>query len=170
FRTFYLQAQNHDRAVFTSMLGTTFSVADITFQKLHNNQFINLKTISNPTTTSFAFTDSSLTQGVNKYRLQIRLNNGAVLYSNEVRIYHFADASTIIYPNPARQEEPINIITDGTSETHIEVLSANGAFILSMPLTSTLTRIQPNRLSKGIYFIRIINDEGNVSTQKLVIY
>ncbi|MDQ3846483.1 MAG: T9SS type A sorting domain-containing protein, partial [Bacteroidota bacterium] len=170
FKTFYLQSQNRDEAVFTAMLGTTFNVSDIAFQKLHNNQFINLKTISKPTATSFAFTDSSLTQGVNKYRLQIRLNNGTALYSHEIRTYHFADASTIIYPNPARQEEPVNIITNGASETRIEVLSANGAFILSMPLTSTLTQIQPNLLSKGIYFIRIINDEGKVSTQKLVVY
>jgi hypothetical protein len=170
FRSFYLQFQNSDRAVFTGVTSTLFNVAEVRFQKLINGQFVTLRSFQNPTSATFSPTDSALIQGLNIYRMQVRLHNGSLINSNEVIVYHFGEKGVIVYPNPVAQGVMINIITNGITGNRIEIYNATGAFIEKLELKFTLTQLQSNRLAKGVYFLRIISDEGEVSTQKLVVH
>jgi hypothetical protein len=170
FRSFYLQFQNNDRAVFIGVTSTLYNVAEVSFQKLVNGQFVTLRSFQNPTSATFSPTDSSLIQGLNIYRMQVKLHNGTLINSNEVIVYHFGEKGVIVYPNPVAQGQPINIITNGVTGRRIEIYNATGAFMARVELRFTLTQVQSSSLPKGIYFIKIISDEGEITTQKLVIY
>jgi len=170
FRSFYLQSQSTDHAVFTGVISTLLNVAEVSFQKFQNGQFITLRSLREPTSTSLSFTDSVLIQGVNTYRLQIRLINGLVINSNEVITYSFTNAGVIIYPNPVKAGTPINIITNGISGNRVEIYNATGAFIDMIKLRFTLTQVHSRGLSKGVYFFKIFSNEGKISTQKLIVY
>jgi hypothetical protein len=170
FKSFYLQAQNNERNLFAAVIGTLFNVDSISLQKLKDRHFGTIKTLQKLTGISFTFEDSSLTRGLNTYRLQIKLKNGSFIYSNEIKTYHFRDLATIIYPNPSAQGKALNIITDGNNKTNIEIYSSTGALIFGIPLINTLTQLQTYRLPKGIYFVSIITEDGNKSMQKLIVY
>jgi hypothetical protein len=170
FRSFYAQFQNEREATFSLLIGTYFNIADVSFQKLQNGQFTALQTTQNPDAVSFLFTDTSLTRGVNTYRVAIRLRTGAVIYSNPVSIYHFRNAPVIVYPNPAQQHHPVTIITSKAGRIKVNVYNAAGQLVQQQQLTELVNRTTLSFLSKGIYLIQVIEDDGTRHTQKLVVY
>ncbi len=170
FRSFYAQQQTADRVIFSAAIGSLYQVASLALQKQQQSSYTTLQTVNQPATTSFSFTDSALTQGLNLYRVELTLSSGAVLYSNEVRVYHFPQSPVIIYPNPARQQEPVQIITSGAGRYRIDVWNATGALVHQMQLTELVNQVPPLRLSKGVYFIGITGEDGQRSRQKLVVY
>lgn len=169
FKSFYLQTQNFQAATFTASLGSVYNVAAVSFQKLQGGQFVTLRTVTAPSMTTFTFTDSALTRGLNQYRVQITLNSGQTIYSNEVTAYHFVYGEVIVYPNPARQHEGVNILTSLGGRVMIEVYSETGALVYSTRLNTLVQQIPPNKLSKGLYIIKVVTDGGETSFQKLVV-
>lgn len=169
FKSFYLQFQDAVSASFFASLGSLFNVASLSLQKLQNGQFTTIRTLTSPATTSFTLEDSALSRGVNTYRLQITLTSGQTIHSDIVSLYHFPDADVIVYPNPARQEEPINIITSLGGRVALQIYNESGMLVQQMQLNLLSQQIPPFRLPKGIYFIRTITDEGKINTQKLIV-
>lgn len=169
FKAFYLQSQDDRAATFTATLGSFYHVASLQFQKLQGGQYVTLRTLAAPTTTAFSFADSSLTRGVNMYRLQITLSGGQVIYSNEVSVYHFVQGDVIVYPNPARQQEGVNILTNLAGRIRIQVYSETGALVYTTKLSTLVQQIPAYKLSKGLYIIKVITDDGATSYQKLVV-
>jgi hypothetical protein len=170
FRSFYAQFQSEKEASFTLLIGTIYNIAGLAFEKLQNNRFTTLKNVANPQAVSFLFTDTILVQGANTYRVALRLQNGNVLYSNPVTIYHFTGAPVIVYPNPARQQNPVTLITDKAGHIRINIYNAAGQRVAQQQLTDLVNSITLYTLAKGIYFIESIEDNGTRSTQKLVVY
>ncbi|HUP13567.1 MAG TPA: T9SS type A sorting domain-containing protein, partial [Niastella sp.] len=170
FRSFYVQSQTENTAVFKLLIGTYYNIAGITLQKLETGYFTGLQTISNPHTNDFSFSDTVLTQGVNTYRIQIRLQNGNVVYSEPLRIYHFKNEPVIVYPNPAPQYTPVNLITNKAGRIRIAVYSAAGQLLHEKLLSELLNKATLAGFAKGFYFIRITEDDGTRSTQKMVVY
>lgn len=169
FKAFYLQTQDHAAATFTATLGSVYNVAALRFQKLQGGQYVTLRTLVAPQATAFGFTDSSLTRGVNIYRLQITLSNGQILYSSEVSVYHFVQGDVIVYPNPARQQEGVNILTSLAGRVMIQVYSESGALVYATRLSTLVQQIPAHKLSKGLYIIKVVTDDGTTSYQKLVV-
>lgn len=170
FKSFYLQLQTNTEASFVATLGSVYGVRSISFQKLQQGQFVTIKTISNPSVTDFNFTDSVLIRGVNTYRVQLTLATGQMIYSNLVTIYHFPDADVLIYPNPVRQSQSFSIATNKAGRIEVEFYNSTGALLRRMSLTELEQQVSANQFSKGIYFLRMKDDEGNMSVQKLVVY
>src|SRR5206468_55186 len=77
---FYALLQNQQTALLTLEAGTLYDVSSIGYQKLVNNQYVTQQTISSPSALSQQFIDTHLSRGVNTYRGEIRLRDGAALY------------------------------------------------------------------------------------------
>ncbi len=170
FRSFYTLSQTSAAAAFAVRTGTYYNVAAIALQKWNAGNYNSVRTINEPQTTGFTFSDSTLQQGVNSYRIQVILKSGAVLYSEVVSIYHFTDASVIIYPNPALQHTPVNLITNKAGRVRIAVFSAGGQLMQQQILTGLSNKMMLTPLPKGMYFIRVLEDDGKRYTQKLIVY
>jgi hypothetical protein len=169
FQSFYLQAQDFLAATFNATLGTVYNVVSVSFQKLQQNQYKTLRTVSAPNVTDFLFTDSSLTRGVNQYRLQLTLANGQIIYSNEVTTYHYVYGEVILYPNPAQQGEGVNVITSRGGRVVLEVYSQSGVRVLSMKLNNQWQQLPAHKLPKGLYIVKVLHDDGTTLHQKLLI-
>ena len=169
FKSFYLQFQDFFAASFSATLGSIYNVASVSLQKLKAGQYVTVRTLAAPDAPAFNFTDSSLTRGVNLYRLQIRLSTGQVIYSNEVSVYHFVHGEVIVYPNPVRQSEPVNIITSMGGRVTMQVYNESGVMVYTRKLNSLSQQIPPHFLSKGLYIIKVISDDGQTSHQKLLV-
>jgi hypothetical protein len=169
-KTFYALLQNGNTAFLTAELGTLYNVAEITFQKLTASGFQGLKTISNPSTTSGSFSDPQLTQGVNVYRLQVKLNNGSIVYSSTDMVYYFPSNPVLIYPNPVKQDQSMNIFAQDPGIYSIKIYDINGRIVLQQFLNNIIQQMWAMRLPAGLYVVKVTGDDGNTFTQKLVVY
>jgi hypothetical protein len=165
---FYLQARTVSSANFTAVLGTSFGVAAIRLQKRTQAGFTTIDSgLLHPGLT-YHFTDPSLHPGENRYRLQVVLVNGAVLYSGEEILYHVtAAAPVLLYPNPVRGV--IRIINNESGRYTVNILDAGGRTVYSRLLTSNLTLVNADRWNKGIYFAWIHDQDGTSSFQKIIL-
>jgi predicted Fe-Mo cluster-binding NifX family protein len=88
-----------------------------------------------------------------------------------ISLYHFPDHDVIIYPNPVKKNQPVQIITSKAGRKTVQVLNSNGVLIQELHLKELKQQIQTLQLSNGLYFIRIIDGEDHsVYTQKLIVY
>ncbi len=169
-KTFFALLQNERTALLTGELGTLYNVAEISFQKINASGVQTLQAISNPANTSLNFTDLQLTQGANVYRLQIKLKNGSVVYSNRDIVYYFPVHPVLVYPNPARQNQSLRIIAQDPGVYSINIYDVNGKLVYQKTLSNISQRFLTLRLSTGLYLIKVIGDDGKTFTQKLIVY
>ena len=74
-------------------------------------------------------------------------------------------SSIRLYPNPAN--DILNISIEHASK--LEIINASGQVVESTYLNDTKTSINVSHLKSGIYFVKVIDNAGNVGTQKLII-
>lgn len=170
FRSFYMLSQSGSGAAFSLLIGTYYNIASVAFQKQLAGSYTGLQTITDPRTTAFTFSDGALQQGANIYRIRIVLKNGATLYSEALHIYHFTDASVVIYPNPALQNTSVNVITNLAGRVRIAIFNTSGQLMQEQSLSGLINKMSLAPLPKGLYFIRITEDAGTRYTRKLVVY
>ena len=152
------------------LIGTNYNVAALSFQKAKSGVYQTVQTVTSPQRTAFDFSDAALTQGINTYRVQLRLQSGVVVYSNEVSIYHFTNASVILFPNPAPQHTPVTLLTSEAGRVRIAVYDAAGRLLQEQLVPALVNRTGLGLFSKGVYIICITNEEGKRYTQKLLVY
>lgn len=167
-RTFLAALQNNS-AVLTADLGTIYNVAAVVFQKLAASGTEIIKTYTAPANIQLWAADTSLTRGVNRYQLLIQLTNGTIIKSNIESVYYFPDLPVIVYPNPGKQNERINIIASLPFTYSIQIFDAMGKLVQVQSLNGFTNYIPPYALAKGIYFIKIISEDGKLGVQKLIV-
>ncbi|MDQ6608547.1 MAG: T9SS type A sorting domain-containing protein, partial [Bacteroidota bacterium] len=119
--------------------------------------------------THLNFTDASLLGGENIYRLKITLLNGTVIYSYVETVYHLAESPVYVYPNPARKAEVIKVITNESGRYTVQFFNSTGIEMYRQFLTASVTNISSSRLAAGLYFVRVVDKDGNYFVQKLII-
>lgn len=169
FLAFYLRAQTGRAALFTAELGTLYGVKEISLEKRGANGFAAIQTMATPQHTVFDVSDPALIKGENTYRLKLILQNGVVLYSTIERVFYAGDLPVYVYPNPVSQSETIRIIATEPGRFTLRILNSNGVEVFRQLITASSTPLAANRFSKGFYFVRIDDRDGQSFTQKLVI-
>jgi hypothetical protein len=167
-RSFLASIQNNSVAL-TAQLGTTYNIASVIFQKINSADTQTIKTFNEPGFTTFTYNDLNLSRGVNKYRVVIKQKDGTNLYSSIETVNYFPDLPVIIYPNPAFQNKPINIIVQEPFVYSIQVYDVMGRLVRFQKLEDINNEIPPLLLSRGMYFIKIITENGKLVTQKLLV-
>jgi hypothetical protein len=150
-------------------LGTSYNVKSITWQKLTTNGYVSLQTIDNISKLTYSYTDNTLTHGLNVYRVKIELMDGRIINSETVTVY-FANEPYIVYPNPVPQNQPVTLITNDPDIAQLEVLNTLGQKVFERTLNDFSNTIPTDRLSKGIYLLRVVKDNQPQATLKLIVY
>jgi hypothetical protein len=169
-RTFFAALQNGNKAFLTAELGSLYNVAELNFQQLTATGFQTIHKISPLSSLTVNYADSSLLQGANFYRLQIKLSNGQTIHSPIDKVYYLPGNPVLVFPNPAKQNEPIKIVTQEPGNYSIQIFDANGRLIKSIFVDDILQQTPLMHLSAGMYFIKIISNDGKVYHQKLIVY
>jgi hypothetical protein len=169
-RTFFALLQNSNTAFLTAELGTLYNVSEISFQKITASGIQTLKTIANPSTLNLSFADLKLTQGANLYRLQIKLGNGSIVYSDTDLVYYFPVHPVLVYPNPAQHNQPINIVAQDPGIYSVDIYDANGRLVHQQKLSNISQRLKMLFLPAGLYIVKVFDDNEKTFTQKLIVY
>jgi hypothetical protein len=167
-QTFFSQL-NGSAAELELELGTSYNVKSITWQKLTLNGYIPLQTFGGIQGLNFNYTDSSLIHGLNTYRVKIELMDGRVIYSETTTVY-FAEEPYLVYPNPVRQNQDIIVINNDPDIALVQIFNSVGEKLFEKTLNDWSNAISTGKLSKGLYFFRIIKNNVPQKTLKLVVY
>jgi glucose/arabinose dehydrogenase len=98
------------------------------------------------------------------------LNNGSIykIKDTSLGVKTFDNTQFIVYPNPAKSE----IIIQKSNENYptvVTIFDLKGKMLIRQKTENkTVNIIKTNHLSKGVYIITIQNDQGKLSTQKLI--
>lgn len=157
-----------DKAILHIELGATKGIKSIIVQKL-NNQVNNIYTNNSVDTLSFDVTDDSLLQGLNRYRLQIALQNGSIIYSDIQTVNYLANSEYIIFPNPLQSGQLIKVLTKDLNNNVFEIYSSTGQRLIQRTLSDLYNEIPVRFLSAGIYFYTIRQQGRIVNRGKLLI-
>lgn len=166
---FYALLQNNNTVSLSLNLGTLYNVTQVAFQKRTPGGFQTIQGFS-PTSVVQNMTDVNLTQGINRYRAQVKLGNGAVLYSDEDAVHYFPDQPVIVYPNPGPQNTAVNIIVRDQGVYSVKLYDATGRLVRGFDLNNVNTPLPAFRLPKGLYFVQVSANAFRSFTQKLVVY
>ena len=111
---------------------------------------------------------------LNTYNVVLNFNgvNGAspgggfIMVNLPVGISHSQNEIPAIYPNPASDQ--INISLKKKIRCIITLINVEGEIIFSAENYSAQSAISTAHLPKGIYFIEVMEDNGKITTQKVV--
>jgi hypothetical protein len=170
FRSFYIQLQQGTSVEFQATLGSLYRVARVALMKRNDVNFTTVQTIQQPATLQLSFSDNSLKRGINYYRLRLTLDDGTVIDSEIIPVYYFPDAPVIVYPNPATQNQQLKLLSQVAGRYTVGVYDATGRLLQTVRLMEAENRLPFKALAKGLYFLRITDETGTVSVQKVVIY
>jgi hypothetical protein len=125
------------------------------------------------TTAVYYYMDAQKGNRTGQYRIKKISTNGKIEYSNIISLK--SNGSTItVYPNPAKDELSISIAAGTTADYRILLMNSSGQNVFAKELRGIKeTTFHYNRvkdLSKGLYFVKVINiTNGKTETQKLII-
>ncbi|RYY99986.1 MAG: T9SS type A sorting domain-containing protein [Chitinophagaceae bacterium] len=168
-RSFYLQAQEGRQVTFFGAIGTLYGVSGVGLQRQDGSGFTTVGTVSTPSATDFTLQDSGLRQGVTYYRLLLQLSNGSFVYSAPVPVYYFPGQPVLVFPNPVRAGQPVQVLSREAGRYEVLITDAIGRRWAAGTLNGTINRFPALVLPAGVYFIRITSEEGTVAVEKLVV-
>jgi len=167
-RTFFAQLVNSSSELDLE-LGTDYKVKEITWEKLTMNGYIPLQAINSIQGLDYSYTDNSTKHGLNTYRAKIELQNGTIIYTATATVY-YADSPYLIYPNPVAQYHDVTVINNDPDVTQLEIFNSTGMKMFEQTLNDWSNTISTNKLSKGIYLVRLLKDSHVQKTVKLIVY
>jgi hypothetical protein len=151
-------------------LGTTYRISKIKWEKQNNGGWMTLGEVNQVTGFNFNFTDNRLSQGMNSYRVRIELADGRVIYSEPVTIYFLGNNTILVYPNPTRLGQPINLlVADEAVGSSLQIVNALGQKVHQSILQDSNNSIAPDFLSAGLYILRIVRENGKSESVKLIV-
>ncbi|QSE96452.1 S8 family peptidase [Fulvivirga lutea] len=150
-------------------LDLTYGAKEVMFETLESEQVFNLGTmpVVNLVTTGI---DTDPSNGLNRYRATLLFDNGEQLVSDTIGVYYLEESKVLVFPNPLSSEDFLSVLTkdfDGSSIT-FQLINREGQLIFEDVLFSTSNSIALPDVTSGLYFYRIITNEGTI-TERLFI-
>ena len=142
---------------------TSFGDNKNTFNILKSTDGVNWKSIGTqiPTDNSvhYLFTDNKPAP-INYYQLS-QLDNSNMLQYSDIRIVNFNNNKTVIIPNPNNGEFTIK----SSNTVNFQIIDYTGKVIMESDNSNPLIK---TNLTKGIYFIKITEDEKTTFSKMIV--
>ena len=170
-RNFSASLFEEDKAVLDLEIGTLFNIERIVFEKYSNGQYISINTTDPSEALNYTFIDTQLQEGINTYRVLLRLKNGDVQYSNEQTLFYVPPKTYRLFPNPIRSGEDLFILSGSgnSSENVLYLFDGTGRQVSVFPLETTSEFYTMDHLPEGIYFYQIRQDGQQLQTGKIVV-
>ena len=151
-------------------LGTTFRILRIVIEKKDRQGIYQpLQVYTTPLQLQYAFTDNSITQGLNIYRVRVETSPGSIVYSDNESVYFLAGSSYLIYPNPVSRPQPLNILTAEPANQLIQLFDAYGRKIKEEKIIDISEQIETAGLAKGIYLFIIWKEGHKDASGKIIV-
>jgi len=110
----------------------------------------------------FSYSITTMNDGLKQLILTNEDGDLAVYYNQNLSNFTFKKKNWSFYPNPAR--DIMYLKNENIEEVNIEIYDMVGKLCISKKLLTNNTSINTDVLLKGIYLIKIFNENGNSQT------
>ncbi len=161
---------NNSTAVIRGQLGSLFNVQSVVLEKaVGTDLFEQVKDFGQPLTKQINYTDAPLKQGINFYRLRVRLQNGQTVFSNIESVVWLNNRAYLVFPNPLRRGQPLQVLSASLSNQYIQFYNVLGQTIYAARLPNLANSVPTNVLAAGVYYYAIINGGSILQRGKLLV-
>ncbi len=138
-------------------LDLTYGVNQVVFDKLVNNQFININTTNIENQSQLVVLDENPVNGLNFYRATVLFDNGEATVSETVGVFYVASGNALVFPNPVSREDFLNIYTEqfDNQTLQLEIMNDKGQLVFEKTLFSDRNAVVLPDLSAGLYIYRL---------------
>lgn len=129
-----------------------------------------IKAANTSTENRYTVVDDKLNEPIAYYRLKMVDANGAFSYSSVRLIQANSNEIFALYPNPAKEMVQISLPLQKVKST-VRIVNAQGQQVLqqALPPQTKYTSIPIRGLSKGLYLVQLVFDNGVLHQTKLLI-
>ena len=118
---------------------------------------------------NYSYIDKTIGLGVSFYRLKQIDANGNFLYSSIAKITTRNAGKIVVYPNPVSTTATLYASEALTKNQSLQIIDANGALVQTVAITAGNTlQFSTNKLSAGLYLVRVVENGKTVSQTKLL--
>lgn len=122
---------------------------------------------------NYYFTDVTPLRGWNYYRIRQVDLDGRFTFSNIAAVnFEKGNGLMVIYPNPAKDQLNVEYTSERSGRLELQVIDSKGAVLMSEKMTVTTGRnletLNIATLSQGMYLLKYIDADGNISFSKFV--
>ena len=149
-------------------LGSLYNINKIVLEKLSATGFKQIQQVSSISELA-NFTDSTLLQGINTYRIKLELAGGGTIYSETESVNYFNSSDFIVFPNPVSQSQTVKILVKDPNMALLQIFSISGVKVFEKIIDDVQVTIPVGFLSKGLYILQLTNN-SNKTTSKLIVY
>lgn len=167
----FFQTVALDTGVYLNLsLGTSYGISEITFQRSEFDGYVTIATLNDVNSNQIDFLDSIPNQGYNEHLAIIKFINGQELILSAGSTFYLTEIPLKIFPNPAKQGEPLIIITKEFENRTplLEVVSSKGELVHKQIVEGAQDDIPTGGLRPGIYYYRLLAD-GQTYTGRILI-
>ncbi|NAS29657.1 S8 family serine peptidase [Flavobacteriaceae bacterium R38] len=169
FRNFFAFLADDTFVTSTLNLSTSINVSQVIFEKTLEGVTQTIGTFTPPFNNDLMLTldDLEISGGTNTYQATIVLNDGTRIQTETVDIFFPFNNTLILFPNPIRQGDDLNVISSGANQTY-EIVELSGRVIASGDILFINDLIEINLLP-GFYIFRTIKDGKTVEAKKILV-
>jgi hypothetical protein len=80
----------------------------------------------------------------------------------------FKEKYLVVYPNPVQDMLTVGINVQDEKIKQLDILDEQGKLVLSEQVNSSSTQLSVKHLPKGLYFVQVTNQNGDVKTEKFL--
>ncbi|BAV06322.1 Por secretion system C-terminal sorting domain-containing protein [Filimonas lacunae] len=161
--------QGDNTGLITAQLGSLYNVKAISIEKQVGNGWKVLKSYTVSDDKIYTITDSSLVSGPNNYRATLTTTSGSYITSEVASLYYWKEDEYIVYPNPVRTGQLLQLLSQDPFNKVASLYSINGAKVWQQTIANTLEQLPVAHLPAGVYVLVIYNSEGKMLTTKKIV-
>ncbi len=156
-------------ALLTLLLGTLYKVSAVFIQKYTSSKFEDIAAIALNNQFNYTYNYPSVSKGITIFRAKIILNDGNIIYSDEIRVYYNEPGKYLLFPVPVKRNQQIEIFTPIPGEEILILADVTGRVVLKKQIQFVHEFIPTNALSPGIYIYWITKNAKEVGVGKLIV-
>ena len=118
----------------------------------------------------FSFFDADLVKGINRYKINLILDNNNVISSVILDANYLGNELYFVQPTLVRKNEELNIEAKKEGNAIFYLYDISGQNTITSPLLSKTNNINLKNTAAGIYIYKIITNLGEIQTGKIAVY
>jgi len=151
-------------------LSSIYKLSTVNLERYDKGNYTLVQRINPVLKSNFVLFDDSPKIERNLYRVRLERNDFKEVVSQEEEVFFMPLGNVLIYPNPVKSNQEINIIDgeDGVSEVKIYDSSGKVHFSEETDL-GMVKSISMDQFNAGIYFIELKSERGYKKIKKIIV-
>ena len=159
-----------DVASFNVKLGTTHKLRQAVLERFHQGVYQPVSSVTSFTSAEFIISDLNPLSGYSNYRMQLTSDFANEILSDEVQILTVKNSDVVLYPNPVRTGEAINIALNDEGVALLQLYDVHGRPVTFTEDNGPVKSINTSGITAGTYILRIQRPDGGEWLRRVVVF